>query len=150
MEYHLSDTKKGEVTRCSYYRGINLLCVAYNIFSNILFNNLLPYVKTTIDDYQYGYRGERSILDQIFTVSQLLDKCGEHVKDTRHLFFDFKAAYDSIDRRSLYAAMEELNIPKKLIALFKTTMKNTKCRVKMQNRLSEPITLKMELDKGMH
>jgi hypothetical protein len=28
---------KGDVTKCSNYRGISLLCVAYKIFSNILF-----------------------------------------------------------------------------------------------------------------
>jgi sorting nexin-29 len=122
------------VTICSNYRGINLLCVAYKIFSNILFNRLLPYVETTIGDYQCGYRGEPSTVDQIFTLRQILEKCGEHDKDTHHIFIDFKAAYDSIDRRSLYAAMEELNIPRKLIALFKATMNNKKYRFKIQNR----------------
>jgi hypothetical protein len=115
------------MTICSNYRGINLLCFAYKIFSNILFNRLLPYVETTIGHHQCGYRGERSTVDQIFTVHQILEKCGEHGKDTHHHFIDFKAAYDSIDRHSLYAAMEELNIPKKLIALVKATMNNTKC-----------------------
>ena len=102
----------------------------------------MPHVETTIGDYQCGYRGERSTADQIFTARQILEKCGEHGKDTRHLFIDFKAIYDSIDRCSLYAAMEELNIPKKLIALVKATMNNNKCQVKIQNRLSDPITVK--------
>jgi hypothetical protein len=35
---------------------------------------------------------------------------------------DFKAAYDSTNRRRLYAAMEEMNIPQKLTALVKATM----------------------------
>jgi sorting nexin-29 len=90
--------KKGEVTICSNFIRINLLGVAYMIFSDILFNRLLPYVETAIGDYQCGYRGERSTLDQIFTVRQILEKCGEHGKDTHRLFIDFKAAYDSIDR----------------------------------------------------
>jgi sorting nexin-29 len=38
--------------------------------------------------------------------------------------------------------MEELNIPQKLIALVKATMNRTQCRVKVQNRLSEPINVK--------
>jgi len=46
--------KKGGVTICSNYRGINLLFVAYKIFSTILFNRLLLYVETTIGDYQCG------------------------------------------------------------------------------------------------
>jgi CxxC motif-containing protein len=105
--------KKGNVTICSSYRGINLLCIACKIFSNILFNRLLPYLETTIVDYQCGYRGERYTVDQIFTVRQILEKYGQRGKDTHHLFIDFKASYDSIDRRSLYAAMEEMNIQKK-------------------------------------
>jgi hypothetical protein len=44
--------------------------------------------------------------------------------------------------------MEELNIPKKLIALVKATMNNTKCQVKIQNRLSEPITVKNRVQQG--
>jgi sorting nexin-29 len=119
--------KKGDVTIRSNYRGISLLCVAYKIFSNILFNRLMPYIETAIGDYQCGYQGEQATVDQIFTVRQILEKCSEHGKDTYHLFIDFKAAHDSIDRRSLYAPMEELNIPQKLIALVKATMNNTQC-----------------------
>jgi hypothetical protein len=110
--------KKGDTTICSNYRGISLICVAYKI-SNILFNRLMSYVETNIGDYQCGYRGERSTIDQI------LEKCSEHGKDTHQLFIDFKAAYDSIDRHSLYTAMKELNIPQKLIVLVKATMNNT-------------------------
>jgi hypothetical protein len=118
--------KKGDMTICSNYRGISLLCVAYKIFS-ILFNRLMPHVETTNGDYQCGYHQEWSTVDQIFSVCQILEKCSEHGKDTHHLFTDFKVAYDSIVRCRLYAAMEELNIPQKLIALVKTTMNNTQC-----------------------
>ena len=62
--------------------------------------------------------------------------------------FDFKVAYASIDRRSLYAAMEELNIPQKLTALVKATMNKTQCRLKIQNRLSEPINVKNGVQQG--
>ena len=33
---------------------------------------------------------------------QILEKFSEHGKDTHHVFIDFKAAYDNIDRRRLY------------------------------------------------
>jgi sorting nexin-29 len=108
----------------------------------------MPYVETTIGDYQCGYRQERSAVDQIFTVRQILEKCSEHGTDTHHLFIDIKAAYGSIDRRRLYAAMEELNIPQKLIALVKAMMNNTHCQVKIQNRFSEPINVKNRVRQG--
>jgi len=119
--------KKGDMTVCSNYREISLLCVAYKIFSNILFNRLIPQVETTIVDYHCGYRREWSTVDQIFTVHQILEKCSEHGKETHYLFIDFKVAYDSTDRCSLYAAMEEMNTLQKMTALFKATLNNTRC-----------------------
>jgi hypothetical protein len=47
-----------------------------------------------------------------------------------------------MDRRPLYAAMEEVNTPQKLIVVVKATMNNTQCGVKIQNRFSEPINVK--------
>jgi sorting nexin-29 len=108
----------------------------------------MPYVETTIGDYQCGYRRERSTIDQIFTVRQILEKCSGHNKDTYHLFIDFKAAYDSTDRRRIYVAMGELNIPQKLIALFKAKMNNTQCQVKIQNRFSAPINVRNGIRQG--
>jgi len=110
----------------------------------------MPQVEKAIGDYQCGYRRERSTVDQIFTVRQILEKCSENGKDTHHLFIDFEASYDSITRRSLYAAMEEMNIPRNLIGLVKATVNNTQCAVKIQNRLSEPINVKNGVRQGMH
>jgi hypothetical protein len=69
----------------------------------------MPLVESTVGDYQCRYRGERSTVDQIFTQCQILEKFSEHWKETHHFLIDFKAAYDSINRRSLYATMVEIN-----------------------------------------
>jgi hypothetical protein len=71
LGYHLSDTQEGRRDKCSNYRGISLLCVAYKIFSSTLFNRLMTYVETAVGDYQSGYRQERSTVGQIFTVRQI-------------------------------------------------------------------------------
>jgi hypothetical protein len=55
---------------------------------------------------------------------QTLEKTLEYGVSTFHLFIDFKAAYDTINRDKLLEAMEEFNIPQKLIA----TCKKTKIR----------------------
>ena len=54
-----------------------------------------------------------------------------------YLFIDFKAAYYSVIRHKLYEAIEEFNIPIKLINLTKTTLKTVKCTVKLGKELSE-------------
>jgi sorting nexin-29 len=89
--------KKGDVMVCSNYRGISLLCIAYKIFSNILFNRLSPCVEGIIEDYQCGFRQGRSTCDQIFTIRQILEKCNEFQIETHNLFIDFRSAYDAID-----------------------------------------------------
>jgi sorting nexin-29 len=88
--------KKGDVMTCSNYRGINLLCTTYKIFSNILFKRLAPYVEDVIGDYQCGFHQGRSTSDQIFNLHQVFEKCNEFGIETHHLFIDFTAAYDSI------------------------------------------------------
>jgi len=57
-------------------------------------------------------------------------------------------AYDSIDRRRLYADMEELNIPQKLIALVKATMNNTYVELRYKTDFQNPLMLKMEFTMG--
>jgi sorting nexin-29 len=44
--------------------------------------------------------------------------------------------------------MKELQIPKKLIALVQTTLKNSKCQIKIQNNLFDPTEIKNGLRQG--
>ncbi|XP_013163277.1 PREDICTED: uncharacterized protein LOC106114561 [Papilio xuthus] len=130
--------KKGDVLDCKNYRGISLLCTGYKVLAKVLFNKLAPYVEAKIGEYQCGFRPNRSTIDQIFSLRQILEKTLEYNVDTYHLFVDFKAAYDNVDRAFLYEAMREINIPEKLIRLTKMTLQNTKCKVKVESDYSEP------------
>jgi len=48
------------------------------------------------------------------------------------LIVDFKSAYDSIDREQMYVAMNELNIPQKLIRLMGMIMSHMQSQIKFQ------------------
>lgn len=54
-------------------------------------------------------------------------------------FTDFKAAYDGIIRTQRHLAM---NINNRLANLVKTTMKDTKCQIRIQGMLSEPSSIR--------
>ncbi|GFV20529.1 transposon TX1 uncharacterized 149 kDa protein [Trichonephila clavipes] len=140
--------KKGDQLECRNYRGITLLNTAYKIFSNLLFARLQPYTDKVIGNYQCGFRPQRSTIDQIHTLRQILEKTKEYNIKTFHLFVDFKAAYDSINRDKMIEAMTEFKIPKKLINLMKATLKNARCRIKIQKYLSEPFTTERGLRQG--
>jgi len=46
--------KKGDIMICSNYRGVNLLCTMYKVFSNVLFNRLAPYVERMVVTINVG------------------------------------------------------------------------------------------------
>jgi hypothetical protein len=108
--------KKGDKTDCNNYRGISLLSTAYKILSNILLARLTPYVNEIIGDYQCGFCRNRSTMDQIFYIRQILEKKWEYNGTKYQLFIDFKKAYDSVKREVLYNILLEFGITKKPIA----------------------------------
>jgi len=84
--------KKGDKTGCSNYRGISLLSTTYKILSNILLSRLIPYAKEIIGDLQCAFRRNRSTIDHIFCIRQILEKKWEYNEEVHHLFIDFKKA----------------------------------------------------------
>jgi hypothetical protein len=66
--------RKGYKTRCNNYRGFSLLSTTYKILSNILLAWLNPYVNEIVWHHQCGFRRNRSSMDQIFYIPQILEK----------------------------------------------------------------------------
>ena len=65
---------------CNNYRGISLLSTSYKILSNILLSRMTPYANEIIE-YQCGFRRNRSIVDHILSIRQILEKKWEYNKD---------------------------------------------------------------------
>ena len=104
--------KKGDKTDCSNYRAISLLPNTYKILSNVLFSRLTPYAEEFIGDHLCGFRRNRSTADHIPCIRHILEKKWEYSEAVRHLFIDFKEAYDSVRREVLYNILNEFEIPR--------------------------------------
>jgi len=140
--------KKGDKLVCENYRGIALLNTAYKVFAKVLFDRLSPRAETVIGEYQCGFRRDRSTTDQLFNLRLILQRGREFQTQTYHLFIDFKQAYDRTKRNELYVAMKELGFETKLIRLVKATLDGTRCRVKVQNDLSDEFAVGEGLKQG--
>ena len=79
----------------------------YKILSNILLSRLIPYADEFIGDHQCGLQRNRSTTDHIFCIRQILEKKWEYNETVRQLFTDFKKAYDSVGRETLYNILFE-------------------------------------------
>jgi hypothetical protein len=107
--------KKGDPLEYKNYRVVTLANVGYKFFSKVLFKKLDPIVRENVRKYQCGFIAGKSITYQIFNLRQIMEKSSEYGVKIYYLFTDFKAAYDSINRKSLYLTMRDVGIPAKLI-----------------------------------
>jgi hypothetical protein len=83
---------------------------------------------TKFGDHQCGFRHNRSTMDQIFYIRQILEKKWEYSGTVHQLFIDFRKAYDSIKREVLYNILPEFGIPKKLVRIINMCLNETECR----------------------
>ncbi len=106
--------KKGDKLECGNYRGIPLFNTALKIFSNLLPWRLQKYTAKIIGNYQCGFQYGKSTIDQIHSIKQILRKTNEYKIDTYHLFIDFTAAYDNINRDKTILTNDEIWHPPKI------------------------------------
>jgi hypothetical protein len=140
--------KKGDKTDCSNYRGTSLLSTTYKILSNILLSRLTRYAEEIIGDHQCGFQHNRSTIDHIFCIRQILEKKWEYNGAVHQLFVDSKKAYDSVRREVLYNILVEFGIPLKLVRLIKMCQNETYSRVRVGQHLSDRFPIKNGLKQG--
>jgi hypothetical protein len=87
--------KKNDKIRCTNYRGISLLSTSYKMLSIILPSRLSPYIGEIIGDHQCGFRRNRPTTDQIFCISQILEKKWEYNETVHQLQEEIKRRLNS-------------------------------------------------------
>lgn len=138
--------KKGDKTDPNNYRGISLLSVTYKILSKALLNRLEPQVDKMIGEYQAGFRKGRSCSEQIWNLRTLLKV--RQTNNTVVTFVDFRKAYDSIDRQTLFDTLEEYGVDRKTSSLIKQTLTDTTSKIKFMGEISEPFEIHTGVRQG--
>ena len=140
--------KKGDKTDCNNYRVISLLPTTYKILSNILLSRLILYAKEITGYHQCGFRRNRSTIDHIFCIRQILEKKWEYNEPVHQLFIDFKKAYDSVRRKVLYKILIEFRIIRKLVRLIKMSLTGIYSRVRVGKNVSNRFPIRNGLKEG--
>ena len=106
---------------------------------------LLVRMKIEVDqklrDEQAGFRKDRSCVDQIATLRNIIEQSLEWNSPLYVTFVDFEKAFDSVDRESLWKILAHYGIPEKLICLIKKTYKPSTCQVVHNGSLTEPFNI---------
>jgi hypothetical protein len=120
---------KGDRSDCSNYRVISLLSTSCTILFNILLLKLSPYAEEIIGDYQCGFRRDRSTLNQILCMLQILEKW-EYNETVHQLFIDFKKVCDSVRWEVFYSFLIKFWVPMQLVRLIKMCLNETYSKVR--------------------
>ena len=133
--------KKGDKSVCKNYRGISLLDIALKILEAIVATRLRRPLNEITRENQAGFRPGRGCVDQIFALRQILETRHEYQQPTYVAFVDFAAAFDSVDRSSLWHILECDGIPTQLIRIVKAIYSHTASRVRTGGAMSEDFEL---------
>jgi len=107
------------------------LPTTYKLLSNILLSRLIPYAKEIIWDRQCGFRRNRSSIDHISGIRQILEKKWECSEPVHQLFIDFKKAYVSVRSVVLYKILIEFGIPREFVRLLMLSLTETCSTVRL-------------------
>lgn len=140
--------KKGDKSDVNNYRGISLLPVTYKILSKALLNRAEEQLDSQIGEYQCGFRKGRSCTEQIFNLKSIMLYLKRRSKEFVITFVDFKKAYDSIDRTSLFNTLNEFNLDNKTANLIKATLEHTYSKVKFRGEISRSFEIKTGVRQG--
>ena len=90
---------------------------------------ILKPVERALSPMQGGFRENRSTLDQVATLQQLMTPRYKAKDPSLIAFLDIKAAYDSVDRQLLWAACKRAGISDPLVRMLSGMFDSSQSRV---------------------
>jgi Reverse transcriptase (RNA-dependent DNA polymerase) len=78
---------------------------------------------TTVSKNQFGFMPEKSTMEAIFLIRQLMERYREQ-KDLHMIFIDLEKAYDKILRNIMWWALKRKLVPTKYVTLIKDMYTN--------------------------
>jgi exonuclease III len=129
--------KKGPNTDCGNYRGICLLPIVGKIISLIVLGRIGRLLDEQTSESQAGFRRGRGTADNIFVLRQLLEQRYQYNQETLVAFLDYSAAFDSVDRKSLWLILKACGVPPFYVQLIQNMYEMSVCRVRAYGQLGD-------------
>ena len=153
MEHHddHSTPKKGDPYDPDNYRAIAVGSNIGKLFSTILLERLLQFRRGHCPDTrnQLGFTKGAQTLDHIFTINTCVEK---YVKKGRKrlytCFVDFRKAFDTVPRDSSLWKLRNIGVDGSFLECITYMYKNSKTRLKMTGKLSEPLEVNIGTEQG--
>ena len=139
---------KGARSDCNNYRGISLLSIVGKAFARVVLNRLQLLAERVYPEAQCGFRAARSTIDMVFSVRQLQEKCREQRKPLYLAFIDLTKAFDLVSREGLFALLQRIGCPPKLLSMIVSFHQDMRGTVQFDGSCSEPFPIKNGVKQG--
>ena len=142
--------KKGDVTSPDNYRGISLLNICSKMYSSILNRRLEKWIEENklVGEEQAGFRRKYSTIDQIFTLTALVQKQLLRHRKLYAAFIDFRKAFDSVNRNKLWDVLFKSGIKGKMLRALQSMYSVVKAKVRVGGDLTESFLCPRGLKQG--
>jgi hypothetical protein len=101
---------------------------------------------TNITENQFGLMSERSTMEAIFLIRQVMERYREQKKDLHMIFIDVKNAYDKLPRNVMWWALQKHKVSSKYITLIKYIYDN----IVTSAQISDGDTNNFPINIGLH
>ena len=146
--YIVKVPKKGDLSHCKNWRGIQLLSLPSKIYTRIILERIKKAVDTKLRNEQAGFRPGRSCVDQIATLRIIIEQSLEWQSPLYINFIDFKKAFDTVDRDVTWKILRHYGIPKKIVNIIRNIYEETECHVIHNGDISESFTVNTGVRQG--
>ncbi len=126
--------KKGNRNQIDNYRPISLTSNLCKIFAKIIKERVHDQLDWEQAGTQAGFRKDRSTIDQIFIINQIIEKTHEYNLPVYMMFVDFRKAFDTVDHTFLWEALRNQGINWKYIKVIKIMYEQAEAYVKMDQK----------------
>ena len=140
--------KKGDLSNCDNWRGITLLSLPSKIFCRILLDRINSALDTKLRPEQAGFRKGRGCIDQIFTLRNIIEQSIEWKAPLFLNFIDFKKAFDSVHRDSLWRILRSYGVPAKITTLIRCFYQNFECTLLLNNNVTDWFAVRSGVRQG--
>lgn len=131
--------KKGDIDQPNNYRGISFMNCVAKILMGVITERLYNWVHQNeiLTEYQSGFRKEYSTVDNIYNLTAIVHIKLHERKKVYAFFVDFKAAFDTVSRKSLVFKLFSLGVSTKMVRFIEQMYQNTYSKVWNGTELSE-------------
>ena len=142
--------KKGDREDPGNYRGITLLSVVGKVFCKILNNRLVQCLDKggALHEGQAGFRVNRSCMDNVYTLNEIVQGRFREDKETYAFFLDVQKAYDTVWRDGLWLKLWDMGVKGRMWRVIKKMYEASRSTVLLEGEKSVMFSVEQGVAQG--